>query len=171
MFINPNEAITNGWITGIVNPAEQVQPNAIDFTVDHIFELDSEDVAIITKNKKTTSMRAHLPISANELGLWELDGLKVFDGTSDIYVEVPEGYACIPVFTRSTLTRNGIFLMSGLYDSGFKGHVGFTIYTVGGPALLEPGVRVGQIGFVKAENAGIYAGGWNHQLGTHYTQK
>jgi len=170
MFINPNEVIKNGWITGITDPASQIQPNAIDFTLDELFRVNSDEVAIITKNKKLTKMRSLLPVP--EVGdRWKLLGNMVYDGTSLMYVKVPAGYACVPLFTRSTLTRNGIFLMSGVYDSGFEGHIGFTIYTDGGPVEFEKGVRVGQIGFVKSENAHLYAGDYNHEQGTHYTER
>ena len=34
MYISPQVAIDNGWIKGITDPEKQIQPNAIDFTLD-----------------------------------------------------------------------------------------------------------------------------------------
>lgn len=172
MFINPREVIQNGWLSGINDPTTQLQPNAIDFTIDDLFYINFEDTAYVSNNKKLCKMRqlSKIPLQETDPGYWHLNSMQVYDGVSNVYVKIPAGYACVPVFTRSTLTRNGVFLMSGMYDSGFEGHVGFTIYTMGGPIQIEKGTRVGQIGFVRAENAHMYAGGWNHQQGTHYTE-
>lgn len=167
MFINPITAINEGWIKGIKDPQKQVQPNAIDFTLDEVRWLDSKTPAKITESMK--QMRDCPVFATDELGMWTLSGGQVYDGTSEIYVEVPEGVAAI-LYTRSSFTRNGIFITSGLYDSGFKGQIGFTIYTIGGNLIVAPGTRIGQIAFVKSDSAGVYAGGWNHKQGTHYSE-
>jgi deoxycytidine triphosphate deaminase len=168
MFINPNLAIEKGWIKGIKDPAKQVQPNAIDFTLDRVMWIDRQSPARITEQGK--SMRASGELHVSDLGMWNLTGESVFDGTSDVYVEVPEGVAAI-LYTRSTFARNGVFIMSGLYDSGYKGPIGFTIYTPGGDIQVAPGTRIGQIAFIHSESAGMYAGGYNHDKGTHYAEK
>lgn len=166
MFINPKEAIQLGWIKNIKDPEKQVQPNAIDFTLDKVMTMDRFDLAIISESKK--QMRSTW-LEAVRVDSWHLTGQRVYDGTSDVYVEVPEGVAAV-LFTRSTFARNGVFILSGLYDSGYKGHIGFTIYTMGGDIAIAPGTRIGQIAFMRADSAGVYAGGWNHQQGTHYTE-
>jgi len=169
MFINPKIAIEKGWIKGIKDPAKQVQPNAIDFTLDKVMALSTEVLPFISETSKI--MRALDEITADPfLEEWMLEGGRVYDGTSDVYVEVPEGVAAI-LYTRSTFARNGVIIASGLYDSGFKGNVGFTIYTIGGPIIVRVGTRIGQIAFVGAESAGLYTGGYNHPEGTHYTEQ
>lgn len=167
MFINPKTAIAEGWIKGIKDPQKQIQPNAIDFSLDEVRWLDSKSPAKITETMK--QMRECPLLATDELGMWTLSGNQVYDGTSEIYVEIPEGVAAI-LYTRSSFTRNGIFITSGLYDSGFKGQIGFTIYTVGGGLIVAPGTRIGQIAFIKSDSAGVYAGGWNHKQGTHYSE-
>jgi len=163
MFINPNTAIEKGWITGIKNPQKQVQPNAIDFTADSIKRVKLEAAYIGETTKQMRSIEDVMLYN----NAWRLDVMSVYDITSDVYVEIPEG-VCALLFTRSTFTRNGVFITSGLYDSGFKGHVGCTIYTIGGQVAIEKGTRIGQIAFFSAENASLYQGGWNHEQGTHY---
>ena len=167
MFINPQQAIDLGWITGIKDAKKQVQPNATDFTLDTLMSIDSTQTAYISEGSKV--MRDATVMQPNN-GIWTLEGGKVYDGTSDMFVSIPQGYAAI-LWTRSTFARNGVFIMSGLYDTGYNGHVGFTIYTVGGPIEIEKGTRIGQIGFIKAENAGVYAGGYNHQQGSTWDTK
>lgn len=171
MFINPKVAIEKGWITGIRNPDNQIQPNAIDFTLDIVKFVDSGSIAIVGEHTK--KMRDFLEVSTHpgyrSEPFWELAGQSVYDGTSNVYVEVPEGVAAI-LWTRSTFARNGVLIASGLYDSGYRGQIGFTIYTHGGPVEIYQGTRIGQIGFIHSESAGLYAGGWNHQQGTHYTE-
>lgn len=168
MFINPKVAIEKGWIKGIKDAERQVQPNAIDFTLDQLFMLDNDVVAQISEQTKTSRPLHKWEVESN--GYWHLEGHQVFDGMSDVYVEVPQGVAAI-LFTRSTFARNGVLIASGLYDAGYKGHIGFTIYTHGGPIEIAPGTRIGQIGFALAPSAKMYAGQYNHEQGEHYTDK
>lgn len=166
MFINPLTAIKEGWIQNVKNPTKQVQPNAIDFELSKVMSLDPSTIAYVSETEKV--MRK---ISALEPGTgWMLEAGKVYDGMSEIYVELPSGVAAI-LYTRSTFARNGVFIMSGMYDSGYKGTIGYTIYTLGGPIGIAVGTRIGQIAFVQSDSAGVYAGGWNHAPGTHYTEK
>lgn len=165
MFINPQHAIEQGWIKGIADAEKQVQPNAIDFTLDQLKRVNEYMTAELSETGK--KMRTLVDADVVENG-WHLMRSTVYDGTSNMYVEVPDGVAAV-LYTRSTLARNGVFLLSGLYDSGYKGHIGFTIYPIGGNIIIAPGTRVGQIAFMSADAAKMYAGGWNHELGTHYT--
>lgn len=168
MFVNPKHAIEQGLIRGIRDEAKQVQPNAIDFTLDDLRTIERES-AFLCEDKSRNVMRNSYATELYE-DTWRLEGGRVYDGTSEMYVEVPEGMAAI-LYTRSSFARNGVFIMSGLYDSGYKGHIGFTIYTIGGAVEIEKGTRIGQIALVSAETAKMYAGGWNHTEGTHYTEK
>lgn len=165
MFINPKSLIDKGYITGIRDPEVQIQPNAIDFTLDSLSKVTN---SVCHLSETTKKMRPHVKKVAIQ-GTWSLDANTVYDGSSDVYVEVPEGMAAV-LYTRSTFARNGIFIMSGLYDSGFKGHIGFTIYTLGGPAIIGTGTRIGQIAFMTADAAKAYAGGYNTEQGQHWTE-
>lgn len=169
MFINPLMAIDNGWITGNFTP-ESIQPNALDFTIDRLYTIDSSKTFIITQDHK--EMRGGVPVepfSTEDELLWKLEANTVYDGMSDFYISVPEGIACMMII-RSTFNRNGIFITSGLYDSGYAGHLGFAIHNRSGTAYIEPGTRIGQIIFVASESAKMYAGGYNHEEGTHHSE-
>ncbi len=180
MFISPKTAIENGWITHPKCNSIQdwtdnkfISPNAIDFTADVLHRVVHTDVAILSEKRKT--MRLHSEVEMmiekrpNGEKYWVIGADTVHDFTSDMYVKVPNGVACL-LIARSTLTRNGVFITSGLYDQGFEGHIGGTIYTPGGSLWLAQNTRIGQIIFVASEDSGVlYAGGWNHATGTHYT--
>ncbi len=168
MYIDPRTAISKGWITGIINPEKQVQPNAIDFTLDKLFKINDWNTFEISESGK--QMRGGDEAIAipdrDDNWFWELDANSVYDGMSDIMVDLPEGVAC-ELIIRSTLNRNGLFLTSGLYDSGFKGHIGFAIHNRSGLARIGTHTRIGQIKFVAAETSGMYAGGYNHTHGNY----
>lgn len=166
MIISPNEVIANGWIDGIKDPEKQVQPNAIDFTVDQLFTIDSDKPFIISEEGKT--MRGGSKIEVVD-GYWKIPAKTVVDALSNIYVNLPVGVAS-KLIIRSTLNRNGVFLTSGLYDSGYKGSIGFAIHNNSGDMFIAPGTRIGQIEFYQAEKAGEYKGGWNHEAGTHWSE-
>jgi deoxycytidine triphosphate deaminase len=177
-FVNPRKAIENGWITGIKNEVTQVQPNAIDFTLDRLFSIQESNPFVISTDKTTgkevKQMRGgfeRTPITdrATNLDFFVVDPRTSYDMMSDIYIKVPEGYAALLV-TRSTFVRNGLFIVSGLYDSGFEGHIGCVLHNLSGTTRIERGTRIGQVIFTESENAGKYSGGWNHGKGTFYTE-
>lgn len=170
MFINPKTAIKNGWITGLVNPDKQVQPNAIDFTADKAFDVGQKDFYI---SERIKLMRGSTPIDpqptfyeATPTDSWIINGREMLDFLSDVYVDLPEGVSAQLVI-RSTLSRNGLQLVSGLYDSGFKGHIGFLLHNRSTfDAVIAQGTRVGQIIFIESNSSGTYSGEYNHKVGT-----
>jgi len=169
MYINPRTAIQQGWITGITDMKKQVQPNAIDFTLDKLFSINYQNVFIISEDGKQMrggEEKVPIPNRTDGKEFWTVHGSTVYDGMSNIMVDLPEGVAC-ELIIRSTLNRNGIFLTSGLYDSGFKGHIGFAIHNRSGDAKIGVGTRIGQIKFVASDSAGVYAGGYNHEAGNY----
>lgn len=185
MFINPKVAIEQGWVKFPEWMSEEfkqkcIQPNALDFTIDRLFSVKPTDKFMISENAKTMRSNVEVPIcmyygaewpeNGGELTYWDLE-VGCYDAMSDFYVEVPEGVAAW-LITRSTFNRNGTFIQSGLYDSGFKGNCGFVLYNMGGVASIAPRTRIGQLIFVKSEASGImYAGGYNTEAGQHWTTK
>jgi dUTP pyrophosphatase len=171
MLANPTDMIAQGFVKNLKDVNKQVQPNAIDFTVDQIQMIGdgtSEHDCIIGESKK--EMAPQTPIAANMEGFFPLIANRSYDISSDMYVEVPAGYAAILVL-RSTFVRNGMILASGLYDSGFKGNIGAVLHTNNANALVEKGVRIGQIMFVESNSHGVYAGGYNTADGIHWKDK
>lgn len=169
MFINPKIAIEKGWVTGIHNPDKQVQPNAIDFTLDRLWVVNEHSQFVISEVDKQMRRRTELvsvPHRAeHDMYFWSIHPQTILDGLSDVYVDVPDGVAAMLV-PRSSFTRNGFLLTSGLYDSGFKGHIGFVLHNRGGDARVFEGTRVGQLIFIESENALMYGGGYSHDKGT-----
>ena len=74
-------------------------------------------------------------------------------------VSVGEGYAGY-VITRSTLNRNGLFITSGLYDSGYHGVMAGCLHVRVGPAKIKKGTRVGQFILFEAETLSMYDGSY-----------
>lgn len=173
MLINPLEAIEKGWIKNITDPKKQVQPNAIDFTLDQLYTIENKSSVITETTKIMCGNVVCPPVSsryATEQGWFLLPG-SCYDGMSNIHVTLPEGIACLLII-RSTLNRNGLLLTSGMYDSGYSGSIGFALHNRGkANAFIGQGTRVGQIMFIKSDSVGLYTGGYNHKEGTHWSQK
>jgi deoxycytidine triphosphate deaminase len=172
MFINPKTAIAEGWITGITDMEKQVQPNAIDFTLDRLFNITFTGFHISEQGKQMRGGKEMTPTHdrRENMDYWRLEPNSVYDGMSNVYVTLPEGVAAMLII-RSTLNRNGIFLTSGLYDSSFCGNIGFALHNRSSYAYIAPGTRVGQIIFVTSDSAGAYAGGYNTTEGQHWSEK
>ena len=134
--------------------SNQVQPNAIDLKVDKIFEIDLQSNFLINEDEKIH--RGSLEMHPDENDDWHLDV-----GTYEI---IMEGEITIGpdeagwVITRSTLNRNGLFITSGLYDSGYQGVMAGALHVNVGPAVIRRGTRVGQFLLFKAEALNQYDG-------------
>lgn len=178
MFINPRDAIENKWITGNIKE-QNIQPNGIDFPLDHVSIIADAPCALVDYEdpnikplkimKETAEEEPHW-VDAYQQYAWCLSAGQTYDGMSNFYLDLPEDVSAF-IITRSTLNRNQVFITSGLWDSGFKGHIGFAIHNHGNEnAFIGKGTRVGQIVFVEATSEGEYDGDWSHQEGTHWTE-
>lgn len=180
MFINPRIAIANNWITfpkWVEADAmdKYIQPNAIDFTMDNVMAINKEDSqtygishVFITEDGKKMPKADFIPMSPD--GDIRLEPNEVYDVMSDFFVKLPEG-VCSLLFLRSTFSRCGVRLSSGLYDSGFEGNIGCSLVNHGITVSSKLRTRVGQIAFVTSDSAGKYSGGWNTADGQHWTEK
>lgn len=158
MFLNPREVFESGWLRGVEEA--DIQPNAIDIPVNKVFTLLQHTPFILRKDGKTHRTRREAEVDVRDgIRFWRLTS-GAYDFMSDVYVEVPEG-VCGWLITRSTLNRNGIIAHSGLYDSGYKGHLSGSLYVIGGLSLIEEGARVAQFVLGQSNSAGLYSGGYN----------
>ena len=132
------------------------QPNAVDLREKKIFEINKKSPFIISEEGKTH--RGSTEVQPDEEGWFNLER-----GTYEIIMEnvvsVEEGYAGF-VITRSTLNRNGLFITSGLYDSGYHGVMAGCLHVRVGPAKIKKGTRVGQFLLFEAETLSMYDGSY-----------
>ena len=83
-----------------------------------------------------------------------------------INVEVNENFDMQDTFglirIRSSLSRRGIFLSSGIYDPGFKGVGGVTLYNFSDDTInIAKYTRIGQMIVFQANSAKKYNGFYN----------
>lgn len=131
---------------------EQVQPNAIDLRLDRVFKM--EGVFSIDEQEKTHRRKIEKkPTIDGYFTLNPGDYEITFKGIVSMGPD-EAGY----VITRSTLNRNGLFITSGLYDSGYNGSMAACLHVSGGKALIKPGTRVGQFILWKAQSVSLYDG-------------
>ena len=130
------------------------QPNAVDLRVSKIFKMDGQ--FLISEDKKVH--RSTEELSPDEKDWWSLD-TGVYEIVMENIVSVGEGYAGF-VITRSTLNRNGVFITSGLYDSGYHGVMAGALHVRGGKTYIKKGTRVGQFIMFEAETLSLYDGSY-----------
>lgn len=144
--------------------ATDVQPNAVDLRVAKIYSINN-DVFIIDEEQK--KHRGSIILEPDYDGYWTL-----MPGTYEIVmeniIEVGEDEAGW-VITRSTLNRNGCFITSGLYDSGYHGVMAGALHVTKGPMRMKPGTRVGQFLLFKSETLKQYDG--DYGIGKAHDQK
>ncbi len=147
--INSNTTLTNV-------EADDIQPNAIDLKLDKVFRIGVEEFTIDAANNKTH--RSNTEIIPDNDGFWHLPvGAYQIIMQNIIKVGADEaGW----VITRSTLNRNGCFITSGLYDSGYNGVMAGVLHVTCGPLKIQKGARVGQYLNFKAEALKQYNGSY-----------
>lgn len=131
---------------------EDIQPNAVDLKIDRIFKIES---SLFTISKNTKRHRVTTEIEPTDYG-WLIDPGH-YEVVMKNKVSIAEGEAGWLV-ARSTLNRNGVFITSGLYDSGFNGQAAGVMHVTCGPISIEKGARVAQFLLFSAEAAKMYDG-------------
>lgn len=194
MLINPREAVNKGWIKFPTWMSEEfkekcIQPNAIDFTLDRLFNLNKPIItkdpivinnigfnpSYISEIKRefylTTEQFSQVHFGSDLESTFLLQPNEIYDGMSDFIVNVPENI-CAMLINRSSLNRVGVHLNSGLYDSGFNGSIGFTLSSRHGVVQIAPNTRVGQIMFIQSSSAKQYDGMYNNiPEGEHWNDR
>lgn len=132
---------------------EDVQPNAVDLRLGKVFWITSNEF-LIDEDQKIH--RGAVEMKVDDDGYYRLE-----PGHYEIVMEnkitVGDGEAGW-VITRSTLNRNGVFITSGLYDTGYSGVMAGVMHVTVGPMRIKPGTRVGQYLSFEAEALSKYDG-------------
>lgn len=154
MLFSPTKALEEGWVFGEDICKESIQPNGIDFKIERLFRLDQTPFTLRKNSKINRKTYSVLP---NEEGDYKLNRNSQYDILTNLKVKLPADVAATCII-RSSMSRNGLLLGNGLYDSGYEGTVGTVIHTPNIEVVLEHGVRIGQIIFHSAQSAFKYSG-------------
>jgi deoxycytidine triphosphate deaminase len=134
---------------------EDVQPNATDLRLGKVLRISSDLFEISNEGKRH---RRTTVIEPDQEGWFYLE-----PGEYEVVMEntIGVGYGEAGwVITRSTLNRNGLFLTSGLYDSGYEGVMAGCLHVTCGPARIKKGTRIGQYLSFNAEALQAYNGSY-----------
>ena len=150
-----NAALIDGVITNLDSDCKQ--PNAVDLRLDTVHRI--VDTGFILSENDNKKMKHKLSEMRDRNDFFELrKGSYQFETIHK--VTIPEGMAGW-LIARSTLNRNGIFVTSGLYDSGFNNIIGGVMHVMTNNVKIEKGVRIAQFILVDAETAHLYDGQYN----------
>jgi len=173
MIISPIKAIEEGWIVGNITD-EMIQPNGIDFTLNKLYQLDPypSPFMLSLTSKQHTAWHDYNPDNAVTIGdvteaRWHIKKNEHYDFQSDLRVTLPRDVTALLII-RSTLARNGMFITSGLYDSGFDGQIGGQLRSGNVPGFISVGARIGQIVFMESQSSKSYSGSYQSKK-EHWT--
>jgi deoxycytidine triphosphate deaminase len=140
------------------------QPNAVDLRLNKVFKIESNTFTI---DNNTKSHRGTVEVLPDGNDWYELEpGHYEIVMENLIRVGLKEaGW----VITRSTLNRNGVFLTSGLYDSGYNGVMAGVMHVTVGPMKIKRGTRIGQYLSFDAEMQHAYDGSYG--IGKEHDKK
>lgn len=140
----------------LTNVQEQdIQPNAVDLRLGKVFFI-RPNAFIIDEEQKIH--RGSVELSPDKDGYYTLVPGH-YEVVMENIIEVGDGEAGW-VITRSTLNRNGVFLTSGLYDSGYNGVMAGVMHVTCGPMKIKPGTRIGQYLSFDSEALSKYDGSY-----------
>lgn len=144
---------TKTLLTGVKN--EDIQPNACDLRLAKVLQLGSSTF-VLSEDEKVH--RGSVEIKPDADG-W----LYLVPGAYEIVFEnkinVGDNEAGF-VMTRSTLNRNGVFITTGLYDSGYAGPMSATLHVTTGVFKVKPGTRLAQYICFEADMVKLYNGSY-----------
>ena len=136
-----------------VNFAKDVQPNAVDLRLGKVFRILGNTFEI-DEEKKVHRGSEEIKPDADGYYFLEVGDYEVI---MENEIKVGDGEAGF-VITRSTLNRNGCFLTSGLYDTGYNGVMAGVVHIGVGPIKIKQGTRIGQYLNWEAEALSSYDG-------------
>lgn len=64
---------------------------------------------------------------------------------------------------RSTYSRKGVFVTTGIYDPSYQGSLGCTVYNLGPAITIPKNERIGQLVVFKADAASAYSGQYQNK--------
>lgn len=143
-------------LSSLTNVQEgDVQPNAVDLRLGKVFRIQPTTFEVSNEHKHHRGTSEVIP---NEHGYFYLEPGH-YEVVMENIINVGEGEAGW-VITRSTLNRNGLFLTSGLYDTGYHGVMAGVLHVTVGPARIKQGTRIGQYLSFSAEALHSYEGSY-----------
>ena len=146
MSPNSRTTLTN------VQPGDE-QPNAVDLRLDKVFRVNTTLFEISNDTKKHRGSEELTPDSEGYFTLHP----GAYEVIMENIIHVGAGEAGW-VITRSTLNRNGCFITSGLYESGYHGVMAGVLHVTCGQARIKKGTRIGQYLSFDSETLKLYDG-------------
>lgn len=131
------------------------QPNAVDLRLGKVFAIKEDAFEISNEHKKH---RGSVELEPDADGYYNLDPGS-YEVVMENIIRVGDDEAGW-VITRSTLNRNGCFLTSGLYDTGYHGVMAGVLHVRVGKARIKQGTRVGQYLSFNSEALHHYDGSY-----------
>lgn len=129
------------------------QPNAVDLRLGKVFKILPNRFEISNEFKKH---RGTVEIQHDPEG-WYVLNVGHYEVVMENVVHVGDNEAGW-VITRSTLNRNGVFLTSGLYDTGYHGVMAAVMHVTIDQMKVMRGTRIGQYISFDAEALHKYDG-------------
>jgi len=132
-----------------------IQPNAVDLRLGKVLRI-LPNIFRISEDEK--EHRGSELILSGESGWYRLP-VGHYEVVMENTITVGPGEAGW-VITRSTLNRNGVFLTSGLYDSGYSGAMAACMHVTCETMVIKQGTRIGQYLSFDAECLSLYNGAY-----------
>ena len=129
------------------------QPNAVDLRLGKVFKINDSVFEVSNDHK---IHRGSIEIEPDSEGFYNLP-TGHYEVVMENIIDVGQNEAGW-VITRSTLNRNGVFLTSGLYDSGYHGVMAGVMHVNCGTARIKQGTRIGQYLSFDAQSLSSYDG-------------
>lgn len=157
MFIHPANKVNTTTVSNI--DEVMIQPNTIDLRVDSIYKIENSE---LTLDEDRKIHRQITPCVCDDSGYWTLSHGSCYQINSNQQIGMGEGELGL-VIGRSTFNRNGVLIISSIYDSGFQDYIGATLYNFSGEVRIKHNTRFAHLILAKAETISLYAGDYGKQ--------
>lgn len=134
-----------------------IQPNAVDIRIDKVFKINRRPFIL---DEETKTHRGSVQILPDINDVWRLEP-GVYEFVAENSVKIAEGEAGY-LRVRSTLNRNGVYITSGLFDSGYDGVIAGVLHVTLDSFHVTKGTRIGQFVLHDAETLKLYDGDYGN---------
>jgi len=150
------------FVSNYITPVDikDIQPNGVDLHIHQIKWIQADSWPILTGEERVHAKMT--PIGYTNNGLYELTKGNAYLVTYREIIKIPE--ECVGLLiVRSSLQRNGVWLSTALWDSGYEGRGTGTLFCFSN-IKIHKDFAVGQLILIDAEKPEkTYDGQYQHE--------
>ena len=153
---------TGKFVSLHISPIDNsaIQPNGVDLHINQVNEILGDSKPILKEDNRIHAETLNLDYTPN--GFYNLSAGKAYRVVYREVIRIPN--TCVGlIIVRSSLQRNGVWLSTALWDSGYEGRGSGTLFCFSN-LQLHKDFAIGQLILMDADKPDtMYQGNYQHE--------